>query len=196
MIGTLRGLLLRKAPDGVIVDVNGVGYELSIPVRTLTELPAEGSEVFLNVYTHVREDAIKLFGFASAMEKTVFMSLLGVSGIGPKVALAILSGIGPDEFAIAVEAEDIELLSRIPGLGKKTANRIVLEMKGKLPQGHAQEDASLTDTVSALVNLGYKRGVATDAAALARKLGHESVEDMLKEVLKSLTGDKASGGKG
>ena len=190
MIGTLRGVLTRRSAAGVIVDVAGVGYEVSVPVRILSELPAEGEQVFLNVYTHVREDAITLFGFAAPGEKRVFMSLLGITGIGPKLALSILSGLGPDEFAVAVEAEDVALLSKIPGLGKKTANRIVLEMKGKLPTDNMPVDSALSDTVSALVNLGYKKAVAVEAAELARKQGHESVEDMLKETLKSLTSDR------
>ena len=188
MIGSLKGTLARKAPDGILVDVGGVGYEVRVPVSTLSELPAEGDPVSLQIYTHVREDAILLFGFAAQTDKKVFITLLGVKGVGPKLALSILSGINADEFSAAVEAEDIALLSRVPGLGKKTANRIVLELKGKLPSaGASLVDTVSTDSVSALINLGYKRAVAVEAVDMARKKGLESVEDILRESLKSLT---------
>ena len=187
MIGSLKGILARKAPDGVLVDVAGVGYEVSVPMSTLSDLPPEGASVHLYIYTHVRDDAILLFGFTSLVEKKVFITLLGVKGVGPKLALNILSGIKADEFAVAVEAEDIALLSRVPGLGKKTANRIVLELKGKLPRGEAAVDSVSADSVSALVNLGYKRAIASESVDMARKKGLDSVEDILRESLKSLT---------
>ncbi len=187
MIGSLRGILKRKSPEGVLVDVGGVGYEVRLPISTLSELPAEGDQVFIYIYTHVREDAIVLFGFGSVEQKKVFTTLLGVTGVGPKLALSILSGIKTDEFAIAVDAEDIALLSKIPGLGKKTANRLVLELKGKLPRGESSADTVSMDAVSALVNLGYKRVIALEAVEIARKKGLDSVEDILRESLKSLT---------
>ena len=180
-------MLARKAPDGVVVDVAGVGYEVRVPLSTLSDLPPEGASVHLHIYTHVRDDAIVLFGFATHGEKKVFITLLGVTGVGPKLALNILSGIKADEFASAVEAEDIALLSSVPGLGKKTANRIVLELKGKLPRGEASADTVSMDSVSALVNLGYKKTIATEAVDMARKKGMDSVEDILRESLKSLT---------
>ncbi len=187
MIGSLRGSLSKKAPEGVLVDVGGVGYEVKVPVSTLSDLPAEGEQVFLYIYTHVRDDAILLFGLGSQEEKKVFITLLGVTGVGPKLALNILSGIRAEEFSIAVDSEDVALLSKIPGLGKKTANRIVLELKGKLPRGSSSADTVSMDSVSALVNLGYRKTDASDAVELARKSGLDSVEDILRESLKSLT---------
>jgi Holliday junction DNA helicase RuvA len=189
MIGSLSGVLSRKSPDAILVDVGGVGYEVSVPVNTLSDLPPEGSEVSLQIYTHVREGAIQLFGFSSAGEKRVFTSLLGISGVGPKLALNVLSGINYDDFAASVEAEDVARLSRIPGLGKKTANRIVLEMKGKLPSGAGPADKVSDDALSALVNLGYKRTEAMEAVEKARRKGAGSVEDVLREALKGLTGE-------
>ena len=187
MIGSLKGILARKAPDGVLVDVAGVGYEVRVPLSTLSDLPPEGESVHLHIYTHVRDDAILLFGFAAQGEKKVFTTLLGVTGVGPKLALSILSGIKADEFASAVEAEDIALLSSVPGLGKKTANRIVLELKGKLPRAEASVDTVSMDSISALVNLGYKRSMASEVVGMARKKGMDSVEDILRESLKGLT---------
>ncbi len=170
-----------------MVDVAGVGYEVRVPLSTLSDLPPEGTSVHLHIYTHVRDDAILLFGFAAHGEKKVFTTLLGVTGVGPKLALNILSGIKADEFASAVEAEDIALLSRVPGLGKKTANRIVLELKGKLPRGESPVDMVFADSVSALVNLGYKKTIAAEVVEMARKKGMDSVEDILRESLKGLT---------
>jgi Holliday junction DNA helicase RuvA len=187
MIGSLNGQLALKTPEGILVDVGGVGYEVRVPVSTLSELPAEGEKVFLNIYTHVREDLIVLYGFGSMGEKKVFTTVLGVTGVGPKLALAILSGMKSEEFTEAVEAEDIALLSRIPGLGKKTANRLVLELKGKLPRSSSPTDTISSDSVSALINLGYKRADALKAVELARKGGSQSVEDILKESLQMLT---------
>lgn len=189
MIGSLRGVLMRKSPDGILVEVGGVGYEVSVPVSALSELPGEGSEVSLHVYTHVREDAIQLFGFRSQGEKRVFVSLLGISGVGPKLALSVLSGIDYEELAATIEEEDVARLSKIPGLGKKTANRIVLEMKGKLPKAAGPADSVSDDAVSALVNLGYKKAAAQEAVVKARGKGAETVEDVLREALKGLTGE-------
>ncbi len=187
MIGSLKGILASKSPDDVLLDVAGVGYEVRVSVSTLSDLPDEGSSVHLHIYTHVRDDAILLFGFATLGEKKVFMTLLGVKGVGPKLALNILSGIKPDEFTLAVEAEDTAMLSTVPGLGKKTASRIVLELKGKLPRSEALVDTVSTDSVSALVNLGYKRTIAAEAVEMARKKGMDGVEDIVRESLKSLT---------
>lgn len=189
MIGSLRGKLLFKNPSEAIVEASGVGYRLSVPVSTLSELPEEGQEVFLFVHTHMREDALYLYGFRTEEEKRIFSTLLGITGIGPKVALNIISGISLDDFLRAVESEDVDLLTRIPGLGKKTAHRIVLELRGKLPrEGTPPADRVFDDTLSALVNLGYRKGDASAALERARKQGHKEIEPLLREALKYLTG--------
>ncbi|GAB4389869.1 MAG: Holliday junction branch migration protein RuvA [Thermodesulfovibrionales bacterium] len=188
MIGSLRGVLLSKKPYEVIVEAAGVGYRVAVPLGTLSDLPAEGSAVFLHVHTHVRDDAIQLFGFSSEQEKGVFTTLLGVTGIGPKVALNIISGISHDDFLKAVESEDVALLSKIPGLGKKTAHRIVLELKGKLSFAGPARDRVFDDTLSALVNLGYRRQDALESLEKAWKKGYNDIETLLRESLKNLTG--------
>src|SRR5512141_153922 len=157
MIGSLRGKVLSRRPDNVLIDVNGVGYVVQVPVTTLAALPEEGRDVFLYIHTHVREDAISLFGFSSEPEKRIFITLLGVSGIGPKMAVTILSGISSDEFLEAVQREDVAALCRIPGLGKKTAGRLILELKEKLPSSGRATDRVFEDALSALVNFGYKK---------------------------------------
>ncbi len=172
MIAHLRGRLLTKAPHQAIVDCNGVGYEVSISVTTFTDLPAENAEVSLHIYTNVREDQIALFGFSDRQEKKLFERLISVSGIGPKLAITVLSGISAERLVGAIRGNDLGMLTRIPGIGKKTAERVVLELKDKLedmvaayaadakhiPIGSAGEDA-----LSALVNLGYARPAAQKA---------------------------------
>lgn len=190
MIGWLSGVLRMKNPSDIIVDTGGVGYLVHVPVRTLAELPAEGDTVELFIYTHVREDAIQLFGFKTPAEKRVFITLLSISGVGPKVALSVLSGLSYDDFLLAVETEDVSVLTRIPGLGKKTAHRIVLELRGKLPRDGKPVDSLYNDTLSALINLGYKRQHASDALDAARKSGASDIETLLRESLKLLTSDK------
>ena len=178
MIAHLRGLLLSKSPNAVIVDCNGVGYELAISVSTFTELGAEGSAVKLHVHTHVREDALALFGFAELTEKRLFEKLLTISGIGPKLAITVLSGISAERLVGAIRAGDHATLTKIPGIGKKTAERVVLELKDKLDDmvGSAPETgakpslgAVADDVLSALVNLGYPRPVAQKAVETAAK---------------------------
>jgi Holliday junction DNA helicase RuvA len=192
MIGSLRGTLASKSSAEIILDVAGVGYRVITPLGVLSELPPVGKEAFLFIYTHVREDAITLYGFSSDGEKRVFTTLLGISGIGPKVALSIVSGIPYDEFLLAVETEDITRLTRIPGLGKKTAQRLVLELRGKLPrEGVSAADTEFEDALSALVNLGYKKMDATGAIELARKDGHSDIEAVLREALKLLGKEQA-----
>jgi Holliday junction DNA helicase RuvA len=189
MIGSIRGILLSRAPGSVIVEAAGVGYELAVPTGTLSDLPGLGQEVFLHVYTSVREDAIQLFGFGSEEEKRVFITLLGVSGIGPKVALNVISGIPYEEFLRAVDSEDVALLSKTPGLGKKTAGRIVLELRGKLPKEGGPVDGVYADTLSALINLGYGKSEARESIEMARRKGFvDDVEGLLRESLKCLTG--------
>lgn len=188
MIGSIRGTIISKKPGAVIVETAGVGYSLSVPLNALSDIPDVGGPVFLHVHTHVREDAIQLFGFTSDDQRRAFVTLLGISGIGPKVAMNIISGIKYDEFLRAVETEDIELLTRIPGLGKKTANRIVLELRGKLPKDASIADRLFEDSLSALVNLGYKKSDAVTAIDKTRKKGVNDIEALIRESLKYLTG--------
>lgn len=189
MIGSLRGKLVSRRPDNVIVEAGGVGYQVNVPSSILSNLPAEGSAVFLNIYTHVREDALQLYGFATEDEKRIFTTLLGITGIGPKMALNILSGISHDDFMHALEKEDVVLLCRIPGLGKKTAHRLILELREKLPRAEKSRDRLFEDTLSALVNLGYKKSEAIESLEMAYKKGYKDIETLLKESLKYLTGN-------
>lgn len=165
MIAHLRGTLLAKSPQSVIVETGGVGYEVAISIPSFTALPAEGNEVSLLVHTHVREDALLLFGFMNATEKKLFEKLLGISGIGPKLALTVLSGLPPERLIAAIHGQDHATLTRIPGVGKKTAERIVLELKDKLENLAPTSIPGITtpvaeDVLSALVNLGYPRPAA------------------------------------
>jgi Holliday junction DNA helicase RuvA len=188
VIGSVRGRLIVKRPDEVVVEAAGVGYQVLVGAKTLSELPDEGREVFLHIYTHLKDDAIELFGFATDDEKRVFKTLLGVSGIGPRVALSIVSSLPHDDFLKAVESEDIALLTKVPGLGKKTAHRLVLELRGKLPRKEQPRDRAFEDTVSALVNLGYKKSDALGAVEKAYNKGHAEIEALIRESLKVLTG--------
>jgi len=195
MIATLTGRLKRKALDYLIVDVSGVGYQVSVPLSTYSALPGDGEEVSLQIHTHLREDSLSLFGFVTQDEKEMFLLLLSVSGIGPKLAIAILSTISVQDIIHAIQAADESKLYGIPGIGKKTAARMVLELKDKIkvlalsetprlsaPLAHEAEDA-----VSALVNLGYKKSVAEEAL---KKANHGrtglSVEELIKNALKVL----------
>jgi Holliday junction DNA helicase RuvA len=167
MIAFLRGRVLEKHPNRVILDVNGVGYDLAVPLSTFYSTGEPGAEITLRVHTHVREDQLALFGFATALELTVFERLISISGIGPKLALAVLSGIEPRELVSAVQQNDVGRLTRIPGVGKKTAERIALELRDRLPKAMAASatgapaptagDALRDDLTSALINLGYHR---------------------------------------
>ncbi|HEX4021656.1 MAG TPA: Holliday junction branch migration protein RuvA [Acidobacteriaceae bacterium] len=172
MIAHLRGTLLAKTPQSVIVETAGVGYEVAISIPTYTGLPAEGAEVSLHIYTHVREETLALFGFADLAEKRLFEKLFSVSGIGPKLALTVLSGLTPERLVAAIRSHDHATLTRIPGIGKKTAERVVLELKDKLEElGPAMIAGVSTpiaeDVVSALVNLGYQRPAALKAIETA-----------------------------
>jgi holliday junction DNA helicase RuvA len=179
VIAHIRGQLLYKIPNYVVVDCGGVGYELWISVTTFTELGEVGSEARLHVHTHVREDALQLFGFHEVTEKLLFEKLLTISGIGPKLAITVLSGIAADRLVAAIRGGDHGTLTKIPGIGKKTAERVVLELKDKLEglAGTAPASASATpslgataeDVLSALVNLGYPRPVAQKAVESAAK---------------------------
>jgi Holliday junction DNA helicase RuvA len=195
MIATLTGRLKRKAPDYLIVDVAGVGYQVSVPLSTYGMMPGEGEEVSLQIHTHLREDSLSLFGFSTQAEKDLFLLLLSVSGIGPKLAIAVLSALSVQDLVHALQASDDSKLRTIPGIGKKTAARMVLELKDKItihaamdapgPDSAKMEDAE--DAVSALVNLGYKKSVAEEALKKIRQ-GRSglSVEELIKETLRAL----------
>ena len=185
MIAFLRGTLLEKHPNQVIVDTGGVGYDVQIPVSTFSALPGPGSEIKLRIHTHVREDALSLFGFFTAEEKTIFERLISISGIGPRLAITVLSGLNTADLVSAIRGGQVDQLVRIPGVGKKTAERIVLELKDKLEGiGAASMDgaplkgapaAALSDVeqdvLSALLNLGCNRASADNAVRKAKASG-------------------------
>jgi len=182
MIALLRGLLIEKHPNQAIVDAGGVGYDVTIPVSTYTHLPDVGTEVRLRIYTHVREDALALFGFLTQDEKALFEKLISVSGIGPKMAMAVLSGIPAADLINSIRRGEVERLVRIPGVGKKTAERMVLELRDKMPAPSGEEpgapappQAALTaveqDVLSALLNLGCARPAAEAAVRKSRVSG-------------------------
>ncbi len=185
MIAHLRGRLFSKTPNQAIVECGGVGYDVTISVATFSALPAEGAEAALHIHTHVREDQLALFGFAELDEKRLFEKLLTISGIGPKLAITVLSGISPDRLVGAIRAGDHASLTKIPGIGKKTAERVVLELKDKLDDLAVTLPATAAtgrtpagdDALSALINLGYARPVAQQAieTAMARnpEAGHD-----------------------
>ncbi|HET9087635.1 MAG TPA: Holliday junction branch migration protein RuvA [Acidobacteriaceae bacterium] len=182
MIAHLRGLLLSKTPQNAIVEAAGVGYEVAISIPTFTALPAEGKEVSLLIYTHVREDALALFGFMSGTEKRLFEKLLSISGIGPKLALTVLSGLPSERLIGAIQGQDHATLTRIPGIGKKTAERIVLELRDKLDELGSTVLAGVAtpiaeDVLSALVNLGYPRATAQKAVETAAARATDTGKD-------------------
>ncbi len=193
MIAHLKGELTEKAADRVVVDVGGVGYEVLIPYSTYYELGEAGDTVSLHIYTHVKEDAFRLYGFSTNKEKRLFTQLIQISGIGPKLGVAILSGLPVGEFVEAVTGENVVKLNEIPGVGKKTAERLVLEMKDKVGEWFPLEEAQAGiefgslqgDVVSALVNLGYPKHAAERAVARARQeVEADSFEALLKESLR------------
>lgn len=191
MIAHLRGKLLAKHPNQAIVEAAGVGYDVTISVPTFSDLPSVGTEVALYIHTHVREDALALYGFLKASEKLLFEKLITVSGIGPKLAITILSGMAADEMVGAIRGNDVAKLTRIPGIGKKTAERMVLELRDKLPESSTVAVASIPsvtaieeDVLSALVNLGYQRAAAEKALSAAKKnAGTASFDALFRETL-------------
>ncbi|MGZ4836533.1 MAG: Holliday junction branch migration protein RuvA [Terriglobales bacterium] len=193
MIAHLRGKLIAKHPNQAIVETGGVGYDVTITVPTFSDLPASGHEVALYIHTHVREDAIALFGFLRAEEKQLFEKLISVSGIGPKLAITILSGMPTADMVSAIRGNDVARLTRIPGIGKKTAERMVLELRDKLEGfGAAPAVATATpaeeDVLSALVNLGYQRAAAERAvAAAARGSNGRSFDTLFRDALAGLS---------
>ncbi|HYN06625.1 MAG TPA: Holliday junction branch migration protein RuvA [Vicinamibacterales bacterium] len=197
MIAHLSGTLLEKHVQRLVVDVGGVGYDVQVPLSTFYAVGEPGARVTLRVHTHVREDALQLFGFVTALELGLFQRLISVSGIGPKVALAVLSGIEPADLIRAVRSSDIARLTRIPGVGKKTSERIVVELKDRLPKvdepaasDTAVEASDVRDNLlSALVNLGYQRAsVEKRVDDALRRVETREFEPLLREVLKSLSG--------
>ena len=194
MIAWLRGRLVEKYPHRVIVDVQGVGYDVQVPLSTFYGLGEPGAEVIFRVHTHVREDALALFGFATTVELQLFELLIGISGIGPRLALAVLSGIEPSELVRAVRQGDMGRLTGIPGVGKKTAERMGLELQARLPSSFESESEPSVesggdmkvDLRSALANLGYHRPVAERAIDRALAAGAGSFEQMLRRALQEL----------
>jgi len=205
MISCLKGELFHKSPEKVTILVNGVGYEVFLSSTSLEKLPQLGEDVFLHTYTHVREDTLILFGFADSDEKKMFLLLINVSGVGPKLALSILSGIRPVDLARSIATRDITRLTGLSGVGKKTAERLCLDLKDKvgliaggdedLPDfaaGSQVEGSKEKDVISALVNLGYPQSRAYIALSeVKRRFSPESlaemrVEDLIRETLRSM----------
>ncbi len=194
MIAHLRGKLIFKHPNQAIVECAGVGYDVTITIPTYSELGGVGSEVALFVHTHVREDALSLFGFLRAQEKQLFEKLISVSGIGPKLAITILSGMATDLMVGAIRGNDVARLTKIPGIGKKTAERMVLELRDKLEDfGAAPEMPAISpveeDVLSALVNLGYQRTATERALTVATRgaQGERTFDALFRDVLAALS---------
>jgi holliday junction DNA helicase RuvA len=196
VIAHLKGRLLRKGPQEAVVDVAGVGYRVFIPVSSFYRLGDEGSEVSLRIHTHVREDALSLYGFATAGEQQIFERLIEVAGVGPRLAVNILSGIEAPDLAAALRSSDLARLTRIPGVGRKTAERLVVELKDKMPAAPEAEAAPAAapgtpkeDLLSALANLGYSRGEAERGVDRAlREDGDGRFEDLLRRALQIVAG--------
>ena len=196
MIAHLRGRILRKGPQEAVLDVGGVGYRVAIPVSTFYRLGEPGAEVELRTYTHVREDTLALYGFLTAAEQEMFERLISVGGVGPKLAVNILSGIEVPELVSALRTSDVSRLTRVPGVGKKTAERLIVELKDKMPAVVADEAPAAAaaggpkeDLLSALVNLGYSRGeVERGVDRALREDGSGRFEDLLRRALQIVAG--------
>ena len=199
MIAHIQGFLHFKSPEYLVIDVDGIGYQVHVPLSTFYDLPQLGSTVSLHIHTHVREDALQLYGFQSPEEKALFVLLISISGIGPRLAVNILSGISPAELVESLGQNNLARLISIPGVGRKTAERIMVELRDKvssLSPGHdvtvtvktAVNEAMFEDALSALLNLGYKKGVAQRAIENAGKQleGEITLESLLKESLRAL----------
>jgi Holliday junction DNA helicase RuvA len=204
MIAHLSGTLLSKQATSVILEVAGVGYEVSIPLSTFYELEDPGSSVLLRIYTHVREDALQLYGFKTARERELFLRLISVSGIGPKLGITLLSGMSADEMIASIRTNNLAKLTLIPGVGRKTAERLVMELRDKVASlssaeleeelgiksdksAAPTEDSMRADALSALLNLGYQRNAAEKAvASAAGEAGDVSVESILRLSLRKL----------
>jgi Holliday junction DNA helicase RuvA len=197
VIAYLRGPILEKHPNRVVIDMHGVGYEVFVPLSTFYGLGDPGSEIALRIHTHVREDALALYGFSTSLELDLFERLIATSGIGPKLALGVLSGIEPHELVRAIEQRDLARLTAIPGVGKKTSERIVIELRDRLPRVGPVETAASGavpelsarrhDVLSALVNLGYHRLLSEKAVDAALKAAPDGAfERVLKQALREL----------
>lgn len=194
MIASLNGILLSRAPDLTIVEVSGVGYKVSVSQQTYSKLPAPGEKIFLFIHTSVREDDISLFGFLEEEEKKIFQKLISVNGIGPKLALTILSGIPPQDLVEALHREDLSRLTAISGIGKKTAERMILDLKDKLEDMLSCAPSIPTtgprkifeEAVSALTNLGYTRSIAERALSKMTILKESPLERVILDALKVL----------
>ena len=198
MIGRLSGRIARKAPQAVLLDVRGVGYQVTIPLSTFYTLAGEGEDAVLEISTQVREDAITLFGFATAREKVLFEQLISVSKVGPKLATSVLSGIAVDELCGAISSGNVARLATVPGIGMKTAERLVLELRGKVQALASDEAPAATgaggpgslaadDAVAALVNLGYRAKDAERAVGRAAREGDGSLEAIIRRALTILS---------
>jgi Holliday junction DNA helicase RuvA len=192
VIARIEGVLIEKTPEAVVLDVNGIGYEVRVPLSAFLELPDVGKTVSLRVHTYVREDALHLYGFRTEAERAGFRLLLGTSGVGPRLALALLSGIPVAKLVAAVRAGDVDALRGVPGVGNKTAQRIIVELRDKVDKLDVPETASPDDdveaaTVSALLNLGYPRSQAEKVvrAALERLGERPALEDLVREALRA-----------
>jgi Holliday junction DNA helicase RuvA len=197
MIALIRGQLIEKEPGAVIVETQGIGYRVFVSLSTFYDLPEANQGVRLHTYTHVREDVFQLFGFSTFLEKEIFQVLIGVAGIGPKLALNILSGIAPAELIASLQAEDVARLTTIPGVGRKTAERLIFDLKEKIgkiavreetpKEDKRKKDRLVEDVVSALVNLGYRKNQAEAVVEKIWRLRPEaSLEEILKESLRAL----------
>jgi Holliday junction DNA helicase RuvA len=194
MIVHLSGILLHKEPSHCIVDVGGVGYGVNVSLNTFSLLPEAGEAVKLPIHTYVREDQLVLYGFASAEERKVFLKLIAISGIGPKTALAVLSGLSPYDLIKTISAGDVHRLSTVPGIGKKTAQRMIVELKGMLPEdlmpssdnASGQSVTIRDEAVSAFVHLGYTKAVAENALNKAGIKGDVTIEEAVRAGLKEL----------
>lgn len=195
MIALLRGQVFEKHPNRLIVDVAGVGYDVQVPLSTFYTAGEPGSEIALRIHTHVREDQLSLYGFATALELTMFERLIAVSGIGPKLALSVLSGIETRDLVGAIQRNDLARLTAIPGVGKKTAERMCVELRDRLPKAMVASDAPPSpgdalrdDLVSALINLGYHRqAIDKSLDKLVTNAGGQRFEDVLRAALKDLS---------
>jgi Holliday junction DNA helicase RuvA len=194
MIGWLRGRLAERAPDHVLVDVQGVGYQLAVSLNCFYRLPEPGADVTLKVHTHVREDALQLYGFLDDAERALFLLLIQVSSIGPRAAIAVLSGMEAPDLEDAIESGDIRRLTSVPGIGKKKAELLVFQLRDKVRLLRSVRQAAVVsqrggdgaEAVSALVNLGYKQAEAERAVAGAEQAGPQPLEDVIREALRRL----------
>jgi holliday junction DNA helicase RuvA len=195
MIALLRGQVFEKHPNRLIVDVAGVGYDVQVPLSTFYTAGDPGSEIALRIHTHVREDQLSLYGFATTLELSMFERLIAVSGIGPKLALSVLSGIETKDLVGAIQRNDLARLTGIPGVGKKTAERMCVELRDRLPKAMVSSDATPSpgdalrdDLVSALINLGYHRqAIDKSLDKLVTNAGEQRFEDVLRAALKDLS---------